>query len=73
MPLGNMLRRTPGHVSIIVGMRDRVGMVSGQEWHRLRAQAPRSTCICIDPELGHTLPWTSPKARRCFAQAMRRS
>ncbi|RYF12007.1 MAG: alpha/beta hydrolase [Oxalobacteraceae bacterium] len=71
MPLGNMLKRAPGRVSIIVGLRDRVGMVTGQEWNRLRAQAPRSTRICIDPELGHTLPWTSTKGRRCFAQALR--
>lgn len=71
MPLGNMLKRTPGRVSIIVGLRDRVGMVTGQEWHRLRAQAPRSTRLCIDPELGHTLPWTSARARGCFARAMR--
>ncbi len=71
MPLGNMLKRASGRVSIIVGLRDRVGMVTGQEWHRLRAQAPRSTRLCIDPELGHMFPWTSDKGRRCFAQAMR--
>lgn len=71
MSLRHMLKLIPGRASVIVGLRDRVGMVTGQEWHRLRAQAPRSTRICIDPELDHTFPWTSTKGRRCFAQAMR--
>ena len=70
MTLGTMLKRTPGHVSIIVGLRDRVGMVTGREWSRLRAQAPRATRICLDPELAHTPPWIGGKGRRCFLRAM---
>lgn len=54
--LEDMLKRIPGRVSIIVGLRDRVGMMTGREWHQSRAQAPRLPRIYIDPKRNPTLP-----------------
>ncbi|MBJ6121714.1 hypothetical protein [Sphingomonas mollis] len=58
MSLGDMLKRKSGRASIIVGLSDRVEMVTGQEWHRLRGQAPRPIGICINLKLAHMLPWS---------------
>lgn len=70
MDLGTMLRSVPGRVHVIVGLKDRTGMVTGGEWRRLLANAPKTTNVCVDPQLGHETPNGSETALRCFEQAV---
>lgn len=68
--LGTMLRRVVGSVAVIIGLRDRVAMITGEEWRRLRATAPPTTSICLDSNLGHQAPTSSPPARACLDKAV---
>ncbi len=68
--LGTMLRSVPGRVTVVVGLKDRVGMVAGDEWQRLRANAPATTSLCIDPNLAHEWPNAGTASLHCFEAAM---
>lgn len=68
--LGAMLRRVVGSVAVIIGLRDRVAMITGDEWRRLRATAPPATSVCLDPDLGHQAPIESPLANACLDKAV---
>ena len=67
---GSLLRDVQAEATVIVGLKDRIGMVTGREWERLRANAPPNTRICLDPDLGHDLPNESEYSRACLERAV---
>lgn len=68
--LGTLLRGVKGRITVIAGLKDRVGMVTGREVQRLRANAPDGTRICIDPDLAHEYPNVTAFSRACFEEAV---
>lgn len=68
--LGTLLRGVKGRITVIAGLKDRVGMVTGREVERLRANAPDSTRLCIDPDLAHEYPTATAFSRACFEEAV---
>lgn len=68
--LGTLLQGVQARTTVILGLKDRVGMVTGKEWERLRANAPASTRLCIDPTLAHEPPTSTQTSRACFERAV---
>lgn len=68
--LGTLLQGVRARTTVIVGLKDRVGMVTGKEWERLRANAPAGTRLCIDPDLAHEMPIKTAQSGECFENAV---
>lgn len=71
MTLDQMLKRSGVRAKIIVGLRDRIGMIGPHDWTRFKRAAPKGTELCADPKLAHEPPMMSKQALRCFQRYMR--
>lgn len=62
---------SPQRFHLILGGRDRVGMITGAEWQPLQG-LPQISSLCVDPAMGHQGPFPFDRATGCMDKVMGR-
>lgn len=64
--LADLLKLSKIKSHIIVGLKDRVGMIRLTDYNQFRASIPQGTVLCTVKNMSHQYPISNVKAKHCF-------